>query len=226
MKKAYMVFAVLLALLLCLSSCNSTDHDLKKTDPSATASSETDSEGNDSGTGETPDLPQNALLSWNRAFSGTYESVKLVITTTTEGISLTSVYDIQGDRVSYSVEQLRLLPSTGDAGSIPEDGRMVLEGTAEMRNGQLYSLNGDAVELPEYDMLCGKFSFKEEYFSNMTDTGETLVADVQSASEFLGFQAGVTDLKVTAEKQRDVPKCLELVCQTEASFVRIRYEFN
>jgi hypothetical protein len=155
-----------------------------------------------------------------------YGKIKLNITTLTGDIQLNAEYILTSSDVSYSVEQLNMLPTGGKLDNLSPEYKKILTGTAAIENGKVTKFNGDSVNLPEYDELTGTFDFKETYFKNIkTDDGE-FSADVISASKFLGTNKSVSNLKIEVKYNNSALKKIILTYKTANSTVTTVYEFE
>ena len=210
MKKRFIAFALLLALLMSLVACLPED----KGDP------DEDTPGED-------DTNVDAVYDVINGLSAqSYTKVKLDISTVTGEIELKASYSLTQSSVTYSVEKLNMLPTDGDMTNASPDYKKTVTGTAVVENGKVTQLDGEAVTLPTYDELKGAFNFNKSNFSNVTVESGKLSASVVSPSTFLGTQVSVTDMKITIEYNSSSLESVTLTYKTASSSVNTVYTFE
>lgn len=134
----------------------------------------------------------------NRMMNAEYARVVLTVTETfDEGTSLTAEYIItdaeEGKKIEYSIEQLSAF---GDLLDDPSDFKTVLTGEAIVKGGTVVSVTGDEAGLPA--VLGSGLTFREEYFSNISLTEESIEADVTDTKGFFGETTNCNDMKLSA----------------------------
>jgi hypothetical protein len=154
-----------------------------------------------------------------------YQQIKLTIVTVTGDIQLSANYTLTQSNVSYSVEQLNMLPSNGDLTGVSPDYKTIHTGYAKIVDGKVTELDGEGVALPSYDELKGNFSFDESNFENVTTQGHSLSADVNSPSSFYGSTVNVQNMKVTVEHTETTLSKITITYKTIYSTVTTIYEF-
>ena len=154
-----------------------------------------------------------------------YQKIKLTIVTVTGDIQLSANYTLTQSNVSYSVEQLNMLPSNGDFTGISPEYKTTHTGYAKIVDGKVTELDGEVVTLPSYDELKGNFSFAESNFKNVTTQGNSLSADIDSPSSFYGSTVNVQNMKVTVEYTETALSKIVITYQTANSTVMATYEF-
>lgn len=198
MKIKLIYFVLLLCLAMCLGACQpSTD-----TPPA----------------GETPEICETL----NTLLEAEMNAVTVEITTVTEGITLKAEYAVTKDSVVYSVEQLNKLE--GD--DIPEEYKTTLSGTATVENGTVTKIDGDAIELPTYDQLTGRFSFEKGNLSEILEENGRFQAKVLSPKDFLGTKVDAEEMRITVTYTETAITTLTLTYNTATSAVTTVYTFS
>ena len=82
-----------------------------------------------------------------------YQQIKLTIVTVTGDIQLSANYTLTQSNVSYSVEQLNMLPSNGDLTGISPEYKTTHTGFAKIVDGKVTELDGEEVNLPTYEFV-------------------------------------------------------------------------
>jgi hypothetical protein len=155
----------------------------------------------------------------------TYQQIKLTIVTVTGDIQLSANYTLTQSNVSYSVEQLNMLPSNGDLTGISPEYKTTHTGYAKIVDGKVTELDGEGITLPSYDELKGNFSFAESNFKNVTTQGNSLSADVDSPSSFYGSTVNVQNMKVIVEYTETALSKITISYKTALSTVTAKYNF-
>ena len=155
-----------------------------------------------------------------------YSKVKLDIKTVTGDVELNASYTLTSQKVTYSVEQLNLLPPDGDLTNISPDCKVTLSGTATIKNGKVDKLDGEAVTLPSYNELKGAFNFQQSYFKNVKTEKGKLTADVSSVSGFMGNSQNWSNMKIVVTYSDTALQKLEITYKTTNSTVTTVYEFT
>ena len=154
-----------------------------------------------------------------------YKTVDLSITTQTDDIELISTYSISAERISYSVQQLNLLPENGDISDL-EDGHIkTLTGSVTLNMSEIVDREGDHVALPSLSFLKGELCYDKSNFANAVEEKGKLTADVISADIFLGNDNDLKNMKITVEYDNSSLKSLILTYETEISSVTSIYTF-
>ncbi len=150
-----------------------------------------------------------------------YAMVKVSVSTYDDGVRLNSSYKITDSFVSYSVELLSSLSLDGEEEMIETK-----SGKAEVIDGELASIDGDGVELPEYSLLSGKFIFEESNFKDVSFTENSFCASIISLSDFLACDTEATLATVTLEFTAKKITKLDLSYMEKGATVNISYEFT
>ncbi len=173
-----------------------------------------------------PDTEKTVYDVLNGLTKQNYGKIKLNITTVTGDIRLNAQYVLTSGDVSYSVEQLNLLPTDGNFANISPEYKTTLKGTALIENGKITKIDGDAVNIPEYDELKGAFDFKESYFADVKISNGEFSADVTSVSKFIGTDKNISGLKIEVEYNDSAFEKITLTYKTANSTVTTVYEFQ
>ena len=213
MKKIIISIVLLLSLLMCMTACSGS----KNPEPTP---------GGDTTTPTPPSQATETIYDKLDDFADlNYQQIKLTIVTVTDDIQLSANYTLSQSNVSYSVEQLNMLPSNGNLIGISPDYKTTRTGYAKIVDGKVTELDGEEVTLPTYDELKGNFSFAESNFKNVTTQGNSLSADVDSPSSFYGSTVNVQNMKLTVEYTETALSKIVITYQTANSTVTTTYEF-
>ena len=214
MKKTIVALILSFALLTCMTACSGSK------DPEPTP-------GGDTTTPTPPPPVTETIYDKLDDFADlNYQQIKLSIVTVTDDIQLSANYTLTQNNVSYSVEQLNMLPSNGDLTGISPEYKTTHTGYAKIVDGKVTELDGEGVTLPSYDELKGNFSFAESNFKNVTTQGNSLSADVDSPSSFCGSTVNVQNMKVTVEYTETALSKIVITYQTANSTVTTTYAFT
>lgn len=192
---------LMLALVVCVSACSDTDVELSD------------------GASLVCDLLEELI-------DREYVSVNVTVVTDTEFAQLSARYYINENSVTYSIEQLNLLPSLDGAGEPSPDAKTLTEGVAIIENGEIVELNGEDVTLPEGSELTGKFNFDADNLQNIVAENGVLTADVISPSQFYGAEVDMKDVKVAVKYSDSAVEEITVSYSTEKAAVRATYEFE
>lgn len=192
---------LLLALLLCAAACSDTDIELS----------------------DEASLVCDLL---EELIDREYVSVNVTVVTNTEFAQLFASYCVSENSVTYSIEQLNLLPSLDGTGEIPPDAKTLTEGVAVIENGEIVEINGEGVTLPEGSALTGKFNFDAENLQNIVAENGILTADVISPSQFYGVEVDMKDVKVAVKYSDAAIDEITVSYSTEKATVQATYEFE
>lgn len=174
----------------------------------------------------TPEVPKTVYDILNELSSQSYSQVKLNISTITGDIELKASYTLTKSAVSYSVEQLNLLPEDGNIENLSPDYKLTLNGMATIEEEKVTEIDGDAVSIPSYDELKGTFAFEEGNFKNVQKENGKLSAEVVSASDFLGVDTSIQDMKIVVEYGDTALQKMTITYSTNHSAVTTVYEFD
>ena len=154
-----------------------------------------------------------------------YSKVKLDIKTVTGDMELNANYVLTNDNVTYSVEQFNLLPADGNLANASQNQKTTLTGTATIQGGKVEKIDGENVTLPSVDELKGAFHFTENNFKNVKTEDGKLIADVNSASAFMGVSQNLSNMKIVVTYNDTALQKLEITYNTTNSMVTTVYEF-
>lgn len=202
MKKIILSFVLIFSLLMSFSACKN-------------GGSKDD---------KTPEETVYSVL--DRLAKNDYSEIELTTTVKNGDIELTAKYVLTDTSVTYVVEQMSMLPVDGVLDNVSATDKIVLSGTATVKDGTVLTLDGASVNMPEYDELKGAFNFKEDYFSNVKEDSGKFSADVISPADFLGTTKVLANLKVEVEYNSNAITKLTLVYKTANSTVTTVYLFK
>ena len=209
--KKIIAFILTVALLVCMAACS------KPKDPVQTTG------GNQ---GNKPSATQTVYEKLDGFAAQSYRKIKLDITTVTGDIELSASYTLTKNDVTYSVEQLSLLPTDGNLTGVSPDHKTVLTGTAKIVNGKVTAFDGQSVTLPSYKELKGGFHFDESNLKNAVVKNNSLTADVISPSVFYGAEVSAENMKIEAEYTEAALSCVTVTYTTKHSTVTAVYVFE
>ena len=150
------------------------------------------------------------------------EKVTVEITTVTEDIRLDAIYTITSSKVEYSVDVLNKLSFDKDAG---ESYKKTLRGTANVENGVVTDIDGEKVDIPEYNDLRGKFDFDESNFEGATVEGGKLSAKVISPDKFFAGADKISDMSIKVEYSETAIKNIRISYTDGNTAVEMLYKF-
>lgn len=216
MKKIVISLVLILALLMCLGSCDfDRDGEKDNTDETKTEQSSAVSETN-----------KTTFELLNDLSVIEYKKVKLDLTTVTNDVVLRSNYVLTGESVTYSVEQLNMLPADGNVETASPNCKVALKGSAILENGNVIKLDGEAVTLPSYDDLKGHFDFKASNFVNIQEEDGRFTAEVISPSSFLSTDTKIHDMKIEVNYSSSALQKITITYKTTDSTVITEYRFE
>ena len=126
--------------------------------------------------------------------------INISVITESRGVILNANYAVDGNKVSYTVEKLNMLPSDGDINKLPESMSTIYSGTAHVNEkGELVDDADGAVVLPEGTSLLGNMNFSQENFKDGKRSPYGFEGSVASVKGFLGFEVDVNDMKVKVD---------------------------
>ena len=159
MKKIFLSIALLLAIIAVMTSCGQPD---SSASPQTTTPDSQQTVG-----GEVQETPKTVWEILQELSQKQYSKVELDIQTVTGDVELNANYLLTNSNVTYSVEQLNLLPSDGDLTNVSQNHKTTILGTATIKNGKVEKFDGKAVDIPTYNDLRGAFNFNESNFKNV-----------------------------------------------------------
>ncbi len=222
MKKILLSIVLLLAVIVSVASCNFST----LTPPAETTPAETTPDSQQTTGGNTQETPKTVWETLQELSQQRYSKVKLNIKTVTGDIELNASYTLTNSNVTYSIEQLNLLPPDGYLTNVSPDYKVTLSGTAIIKNGTVEKIDGESVTIPSYDELKGAFNFKESNFKNVKTEKGKLTADVSSVSSFMGASQSLSNMKIVVTYSDTALQKLEITYNTTNSMVTTVYEFT
>lgn len=225
MKKILLSIVLLLAIIVSVASCNKPD---PAPSPQSTPSEnqQTTPGSQETTGGGAEQTPKTVYEILQELSQKQYSQVKLNIKTTMDDIELNASYTLTNSTVTYSVEQLNLLPSEGNLTNVSPEYKTTLSGSAIIKNGKVDKVNGDAVDIPSYDELKGAFNFNESNIKNVKNEKGKLTADVSSVSSFMGTVKNLSNMKIVVTYNDTALQKLEITYKTTNSTVTTVYEFT
>ena len=215
MKKIIISIFLILAILTTFVACDDEGENDNK-----------DGISNSDQSNPSPEVEKTTFDILNELASKSYSKVKLNISTVTGDVELNAVYTLTNSEVTYSVEQLNLLPGDGNIENASPDYKITFTGSATIENGNVVKLDGEAVSLPSYKELKGSFNFKESNFKNIQKESGKFNAEVINASGFLGIEKNINNMKIVVEYgDVAIPK-ITITYNTTNSAVTTVYEFE
>ena len=218
MKKTILSIVLLLAILVCVASCDSF--------PMFPSAQTTTTETQQTIGGKVEETPKTVWDILQELSQEQYEKVNLDIQTVTGDIELNANYILTNSNVSYSVEQLNLLPSDGDLTNVSSNYKTTISGTATIKNGNVERFDGEEVNIPTYNELKGAFNFNESNFKNVKVENGKFTADVAFASNFMGTSKNLSNMKIVVTYNDAALQKLEMTYNTTNSTVTTVYEFT
>ena len=215
MKKIIISIFLILAILMTFIACDDKGDNHNK-----------DGGSNPEQSVPTPGTEKTMYDILNELASKSYSKVKLNVSTVTGEVELNAAYTLTNSEVTYSVEQLNLLPSDGNIENVSPDYKVTLTGSTTIENGKVVNFDGEAVSLPSYDELKGAFNFKESNFKNIQKEGGKFIAEVIDASGFLGIEKNINNMKIVVEHGDVAIQKITITYNTTNSAVTTVYEFE
>ena len=174
----------------------------------------------------TPQQEKTVYETLNDLSNQNYDKVNLNITTLTNDTKLSAFYVMTADEVSYSIEQLNLLPTDGDFSNLNPSYKSTIKGYATIANGKVVKMDNDNINLPAFEELKGQFIFNENYFTNVIVENGYFSADVTSPSGFLGTNKDVRDMKIVVNYEDSALQKITITYKTSISDVTNEYTFT
>lgn len=161
-----------------------------------------------------------------RLNQATHEGIVMEVITEDGSGALTATYTVGRTEVRYAVEKLNRF--TVDNGVIipPVSYKTLYEGTAIVENDRVISMEGDIVDLPEYNTLVGGFVFEASNFENVTQSENDVSFDVIDASAFWGSALDAEDMRVTVSFTPNRMVSLSASYTAGNTAVTVNYEFQ
>ena len=137
----------------------------------------------------------NAYDKLNTMIEADYSTIEITVKSTFDAsTALTSSYIVNyGDEITVEYRVERFAPISVDN----PDGDLITvhSGTATISGGVV--TGGEGIDFPVG--ITNRFTFKEEYFENVTLKSISFEADVKDASSFFGSQITCSDMHVEVE---------------------------
>ena len=165
----------------------------------------------------------NSLDKVGKLLDSGYKGLQLSITNDIYGFTLTSLYQITEDSISYEIEKLNTLPEDGSIGVVSPDYKHKVSGTAQIRDGKIVGDGGEVEDLPELGEIAPTFSFSGGCLEVLTDEDGHLVCKVTSPSSFLGANTNASDMSVEIYYTADAITSITLEYDLGNSHVKAVY---
>lgn len=121
----------------------------------------------------------------NKILRAEHENVKLDVVTEKDGTTLHSAFDVHNSddvsTVQYSVQQL----ATFEDNQLPDNYIKTLNGTVELRNGEVVKSDGDEIEV-NFEIFSFGYNFKDKFFSDAKYENGAFTAKVTNVNSFVG----------------------------------------
>ena len=216
MMKKLLCLSIIISLLICAAGCKNQSGNVSDEFPPSENTPPVEAPGEIS-------LALSKLL---ELIEKPYSSVDVNIAVTTDIAELSARYTVTQSKVTYSIEQLNLLPSLDNITDISPDHKTTVSGEAVVENGEVTDLSGNKVALPSGSELTGRFRFEESNLQNIVVGDGSLSADVISASAFYGTEVDMSDVKVKVEYSDTAVEKITVTYKTEKSSVEAVYVFE
>ena len=214
--KKMLLFATLLVIILPLfASCSNTN-----------PNTETTTDSQQTTTDDAGEASKQVWEVFEELSKKQYSKIELNIQTVMGDVELNANYTLTNSNVTYSVEQLTLLPSGENIDGASLNYKTTLTGTATIENGKVTKLDGDDVTLPSNTELVGSFNFDSSNFKNVKTEDGKLTADVISPSNFTGTSKNLSDMKIVVSYNETALQELEISYKTTNATVTTVYEFT
>jgi len=160
-----------------------------------------------------------------------YNDLIITINTENGGFEVQSKYTLvfgETTKFTYHVEELNEFSQAGGEYSIPDSYKKVYEGTAEYTNGKVVKIDGENVEISPETIDHTRFTFNQEYFTDVEQTAFTLKANITDVDKFLGTtNSGYKDAKVEVTYGLDAITQIQVTFKTtDNSNIKVLYMFN
>ena len=139
---------------------------------------------------------------------------------------MNAFYVLTGNDVSYSIDQLNLLPTDNDFSHLDSNYKTTIKGSAIIKDGRVVKLNNDDVNISTFSELRGNFIFNEENFNNVIVENGYFSADVISPSDFWGMKKDVRDMKIVINYNNSALEIITITYKTSNSEVTTVYMFS
>ena len=155
------------------------------------------------------------------------ENVTVKVVSNNRGAVLSAEYVITADSVSYTVEQLNMLPEDADINKLPESMTTTYSGEAHRNEaGELIDDSGEAVVLPEGEVMAGSINFSEDNIREGKRSPYGFEGEVVSVSKLLGVKMDVESMHVKVDYSEDAIVRIVLTYVKDKATVTVTYEFS
>ena len=192
---------------------------------------EDDKPSDDKGDEKPEEDPAEKICDQLNSFNGNvYASIEFTVETTVNGEKLVSEFVLNSNNeISYRIEQLAKIEIDGNGNLvIPEERIVVSEGIAIVSDNNKVgvNVNGDFVELPEYEELVGGFSFNYGDFYNYNVGKNALGFDVRNADDFFGADVALKNVHAEVRYTADGFSSITVTADTANGSVVYTYAYG
>lgn len=234
-KKILLILAVA-TLVFAFASCEILDDLMGEDIPDIDISDDNNNNGNNNNEENPPvedekpeEDPAKKICNQLNSFNGNvYASIEFTVETTVKGEKLVSEFVLNSNNeISYRIEQLAKIEIDGNGNLvIPEERIVVSEGIATVSNNNIVNVNGDFVELPEYEELVGGFSFNYDDFYNYSVGKNALGFDVRNADDFFGADVALKNVHAEVRYTADGFSSITVTADTANGSVVYTYAYG
>lgn len=219
--KKFITVLLILSILLLTTSCQLFDfvNSLPSGDEGPTV--------NPDGTINYVDMTPADYDQLNKLMGKIGENITVKVVSNNRGAILNAEYVITSDTVRYTVEQLNMLPEDADINKLPEGMTSSYSGEARINeSGELIADSGEAIVLPEGEVMSGKINFNEDNFRNGKRSPTGFEGEVISVSSLLGIKLDVDSMSVKVDYQESAIARIVLTYVKDGATVTVTYVFD
>lgn len=223
MKKIILFVTLSIVLLMCLTACSGS----KDPEQKPTAPEETTIETSTQAPNENPTVTKTVYELLDSLAKQDYSKIEIDVVTQSDFAQLCANYVLTQTDVTYSIEQLNLLPSDGNVENLPENYKTTVTGTALVKDGEIVEFDGDQrIAFPSYNVLKGGFHFDPSNFKDVVVQEDSFSASVISPSRFYGTDIDVEDLRIGVDYSQSAMQRITVTYQTKNAAVETVYTFT
>ncbi len=179
-----------------------------------------------------PQTQANVYDDINDMLDKDYSTIALSITSTTDDATLTSsfntIFKENRQSVTYSVQQFGKFEVNDGVITPPSSYIVTKSGMIALENGKVVDRQGDEIDVDVSALSSALFSFKKEYFANVTSSNSSFSADVTNAKAFMSNSAlNVSDMKVSVGISGDKIASIIITYTSENdASIKMHYTFS
>lgn len=158
-----------------------------------------------------------------------YREINLEIKVESNGAELLSVYTLQDDEITYSVELINDFDI--NASEFPESYKTAYTGVTKNAGEKITIDTPDGrkkIKIPSYEELRGSFNFDDDFFEDPRFEDNKFKAKVKKPKDFAGYQIDVqdiTDVNVNIVCGEDAIESIVLTYMRGTTAVTTTYTF-